>query len=62
MGNRKSEFLAKTQYLGKNELSLCHKLEFFNPNIFAHCWYKPLIFQTCSRKRRELTVCIKDGP
>ena len=35
------------------ELSLCHTLKFFNPNIFAAYWCKPLIFQTfiiCSNR------------
>ena len=27
------------------ELSLCHKVKFSNPNIFATRWFKPLIFQ-----------------
>ena len=26
------------------ELSLCHKLKFFNPYIFNIWWYKPLIY------------------
>ena len=28
------------------EFSLCHKLKFSNPYIFAKYWPKPLVFQT----------------
>ena len=35
-----------TKFSWTKELSLCHKLNFCNPYIFATWWWKPLIFQT----------------
>ena len=35
----------------KKELSLCHKLKFFNPNIFAAQRRRPQIFQTLNSVR-----------
>ena len=33
-----------------NELSLCYKLEFSNPDIFTTWWFKTLIFQMWSNR------------
>ena len=55
IGIRKLEFLAKAHFLSNffshrnlfaKELSLCHKLRFCNPYIFATQCRRPLIFQT----------------
>ena len=35
----------------EKDLSLCHKLRFSNPWIFANWWRKPLIFQTINSVR-----------
>ena len=44
--NKNSILLSVIQNSRSKELSLCHKDKFFNPNIFATRWFKPLIFQT----------------
>ena len=67
-----AKFGRKDLFLVKNlakKLSISSRLKYYNPNIFANRWCKPLIFQTeiilpdkthCLKYLRSTTLGCKD--